>query len=77
MTVEPTPPRQPQVYLTGNHVVPDVGLGNTVVEPPGSAVVAPTTAVDKGTQTRPLYKVRKWTADVNTQTDQSVFPFVG
>jgi hypothetical protein len=43
--VAPTPPRHPQVYLTGNHMVPDVGLGNTVVEPPGSAVVAPTTAV--------------------------------
>ena len=40
MTVEPTPPRQPQVYLTGNHVVPDVGLGTTVVEPPTTAVVA-------------------------------------
>ena len=51
----PTPPRQPVVYLTGNHVVPNVGLGTTVVSPPipavaagGSAVVAPTTAVVAG-----------------------------
>ena len=41
----PTPPRQPVVYLTGNHVVPDVGLGTTVVAPPNSAVAAPTTVV--------------------------------
>ena len=43
-TVESTPPRQPEVYLTGNHEVPDVGLGTTVVAPPMS-VVEPTTAV--------------------------------
>ena len=40
--VAPTPPRQPEVYLTGDHVVPDVGLGTTVVEPPMSAVAAGT-----------------------------------
>ncbi len=128
----PTPPRRPVVYMTGDHVVPNVGLGTTVVAPPGSAVAAGGSAVAAGTQppippkvlgivglnttavgppipevappipqadvylidvsgssavaaggsavgtkTRPLKKVRKWTADVNTQTDQSVFPFVG
>jgi hypothetical protein len=45
MTVEPTPPRQPEVYLTGNHEVPDVGLGTTVVAPPMSVVEPTTTAV--------------------------------
>ena len=45
MAVEPTPPRQPEVYLTGNHEVPDVGLGTTVVEPTTSAVDPTTTAV--------------------------------
>ena len=55
LSPSPTPPRQPVVYLTGNHVVPNVGLGTTVVSPPipavaagGSAVVAPTTAVVAG-----------------------------
>ena len=43
--VEPTPPRQPEVYLTGNHEVPDVGLGTTVVAPPMSVVEPTTTAV--------------------------------
>ena len=37
----PTPPRQPVVYMTGNHMVPDVGLGTTVVAPPTSAVAIP------------------------------------
>ena len=41
----PTPPRQPVVYMTGNHVVPDVGLGTTVVAPPTSAVAAGGSAV--------------------------------
>ena len=41
----PTPPRQPVVYMTGNHVVPDVGLGTTVVAPPMSVVEPTTTAV--------------------------------
>ena len=45
LSPSPTPPRQPVVYLTGNHVVPDVGLGTTVVEPPMSVVEPPTTAV--------------------------------
>jgi hypothetical protein len=45
MTVEPTPPLQPVVYLTGNHEVPDVGLGTTVVDPTTSAVDPTTTAV--------------------------------
>ncbi len=38
----PTPPRRPVVYMTGDHVVPAVGLGTTVVAPPASAVAAGT-----------------------------------
>ena len=47
----PTPPRQPEVYMTGNHVVPNVGLGTTVVAPPGSAVAAGGSAVEPTTTT--------------------------
>ena len=48
----PTPPRQPVVYMTGNHVVPDVGLGTTVVAPRMPEVLPlmfpPTSAVAAG-----------------------------
>ena len=58
MTVEPTPPRQPEVYLTGNHEVPDVGLGTTVVAPPMS-VVEPTTTAEKSSGKKWQWGIRK------------------
>ena len=86
--VEPTPPRQPEVYLTGDHEVPDVGLGTTVVEPPTTAVIPPgvvrttiaafqAVAAGGSAVEAPTTVVEaRTTAVVAAQTDPMEFPFV-
>ena len=80
----PTPPRQPEVYLTGDHEVPDVGLGTTVVEPPTTAVIPPgvvrttiaalqAVAAGGSAVAAPTTVVKR---NVVSQTDPMEFPFV-